>query len=130
MRKRTVSHVADTIFWYGLYFLPILTYLVYVFAVGQNPSVIVPDDGSGAYVFNFDSFISSFVPITIDNVVFNALYNIFGDVGIVPLFDGNPIFIFFTYYVSVYLLHLAVDFILFIPKIAHKWLKNFTRGDE
>ena len=127
MRKRTVNHVADTIFWYILYFLPVLAYFVYIFAFGQNPAVDFE-------VFNgwdsFESFCAVNFPVSVDNVIYNSLYNLFGDVGLIPLFDNASMCIFFAHFVSVYLLHLMVDFMLFIPRLAHKWLKMFTRGDE
>ena len=39
MRKRSITHVAKTVFWYALYFLPVLAYLIFLFT---NP---LPEEG-------------------------------------------------------------------------------------
>lgn len=118
MRKKTVKCVADTIFWYGLYFLPVLGYLLFLLA---EPS-------TGTSVMSFSAWIDS-ADFFSGGVVYDVLDSIFatGDYGF-QLPDG--IIVFFSWFVSVYLMHLAIDFLLFIPRIAHKWLNCFTRGEE
>lgn len=120
MRKKTVNHVADTIFWYIIYFLPIIAYLLYLMA----------EPGTAGYIIPLSDFLSEsgFIHV-VDNVVYSTLFALFGEGGILPLFSGTGIFIFFTYYIYVYLLHLVVDFILFIPLLCHKWMNSFTRGE-
>jgi len=65
-----------------------------------------------------------------DSVIYTTLNSVVGAGGILPLFSSPDILIFFTYYICVYILHLLVDIVIFIPKIAHKWLNTFTQGDE
>lgn len=242
MRKKTVNHVADTIFWYVLYFLPIISYLLFCFT---EPTVATKIDNStdtvsvvataddnpyvlpaGRYVFNenlnfspfgssisetltFDflfgdvSYTSLFVlveekaiyanaitqlyyntwkvdsrvmvlevdavfnnpnyktfitsnsvysapdiPIepsldiipfydymissyqfTENNFIYTTISNLFGVNGVFNLALDKGIYLYFSWFIGVYLMHLFVDFILFIPRLCHKWLKEFTQGD-
>lgn len=120
MRKRNITKVADTIFWYSLYFLPILT------------SIICLLNGSDTYwthsvnltFFDFmDGFFAHF------GIGFFPIYDSLSSLSNVISVDwaGNEtILLFFSWFVSMYILHLFVDFILFIPRIAHKWMKDCT----
>lgn len=116
MRKKTIKRLADTIFWYGLYFLPII---ILILMSIHNPITSVSSviDTLGLSILN-------------DSVIYSTLNDIVGVGGILPLFNSPDILIFFTYYICVYILHLLVDIVIFIPKIAHKWLNTFTQGDE
>lgn len=116
MRKRTIKRFADTMFWYALYFLPIL---ILILMSIHNPLMSVSNviDTLGLNIIT-------------DNIIYTTLSNIFGVGGILPLLQNSDILIFFTYFISVYVLHLAVDIVLFIPRIAHKWLNDFTQGDD
>lgn len=125
MRKKTVNHIADTIFWYILYFYPIIAYLIYLFA---SQGFLT----SNYEVMNIIVFMDKIAlrPLSEDNnIIFGTLRDLFGTNGILPLFSTNGVLTVMTYYVSVYIVHLAVDFILFIPRLCHKWLKAFTQGE-
>ena len=115
MRKRTIKRLADTIFWYALYFLPIL---ILILMSIHNP------------ISSVSSVIDTLgLNILTDNIIFTTLSDIFGVNGILPFFQNNDLLIFFTYYISVFTIHLLVDIILFIPKVAHKWLNSCTNGE-
>lgn len=117
MRKKTVNHLADTIFWYLIYFLPVIAFLLYL--VSGNFTDI-----------SLDTFFNSMgVAFTTDNVIITSLSSIFGVNGILPLFVSNSAFYVFSWFIISYIVHLFVDFILFIPRLCHKWLKTFTQGD-
>lgn len=263
MRKRTIKHVADTVFWYALYFLPVLAYLIFVFSApfaqkGENENIPVnveyreqhyatiqkdsvvmlalptvtitrdyyaltisgfyyndlgtrlaykypvivckesytdlefsPDmplmritddmgslaedftfpvpttEFSGAFslynctavanqqwgnipvgsdppvlystkyiidekpleelTYNFEDFVREVgFGFASDNVIVNTLGALFGNTGVFPLFNTRVPFIIFGWFIGVYLLHLAVDFLLFIPRWTHKFIKDFT----
>lgn len=131
MRKRTVTHISKNIFWYLLYLLPIFVWLMFIWAF--------------AFV-NVDSFLNmdwemfpslhglllSHFGVSTDSVIYQSLLSIFDTAGILPMFDflgssiADGILLYFTYFVGVYLIHLMIDFLLFIPKLAHKWLNGFT----
>lgn len=120
MRKRTINTIADTIFWYVIYFLPVLVYLLYLVAEPASDASLV------SFTSCFDAVGLGFVA---DNVVISTLKEIFGIGGILPLFSTDLPFIIFAWFVCTFIVHLAVDFLLFIPRIAHKWLNKFTQGD-
>ena len=114
MRKRTINHLADTVFWYLIYFLPVIFYLI------AEPS-------SGGSIVNFISFFAdSGFGIVTDNLIISTLRDIFSTGGTFPLFNTDLPYIVFTWFVGTYIIHLCVDFLLFIPRIAHKWMKDLT----
>lgn len=117
MRKRTISFVADKILWSLLYFLPIVIYLVCCYRTGLAVPLSTMFESVG-------------LGIITDNVIFTSLSSIFGVGGLFPLFSSPDILIFFTWFIGVYIAHLFVDFLLFIPRLAHKWLRYFYKGDD
>lgn len=121
MRKKTVDHCADTLFWYLLYLFPVLGYMLYLFV----------EPGTGATLLSFETFCSNIgVSFFTDNIVLSSLTSIFGVEGVLPLFNSSAPFIMFTWFVCVFIAHLAVDFLLFIPRLAHKWLRGFYDGGK
>lgn len=121
MRKRTISNLADTIFWYLVYLLPVIGYLLYLIA----------EPASGTSLVAFDSFFSNIgLGLVSDNVVVSTLKDIFGTGGVLPLFTTDTPFIIFGWFVCTFITHLAVDFLLFIPRLAHKWLNKFSNSEE
>ena len=113
MRKRTINHLIDTIFWYLLYFFPVFVYLLYVLRRGTLVAVTTVFDSLGIKFFT-------------NNVILSVLTDLFGPNGILPLFAGETALYFFAWFACVMLVHLAIDFIIFIPRLAHKWLNVFT----
>lgn len=77
--------------------------------------------------YNFENFVNKLgFEFATDNIIVNTLVDCFGENGILPLFKGREVFIVFAWYVCVVICHLVVDFLLFIPKLCHKWMKNAT----
>ena len=65
------------------------------------------------------------------NIIYSTLDEMFGQSGIFPLFNtGSPYLLYFTYLIVIELIHLFVDFIVFIPRLAHKWFDAFTRTED
>ena len=64
-------------------------------------------------------------------LIYKSLFDLFGTGGILPLFsaENNAILVFLSYFVSVEIVHLAVDFLLFIPRLAHKYMNTFTQNE-
>lgn len=122
MRKKTVNHLADTIFWYLIYFMPIILYLC--FLIGGNFVGNQLNDLSLATFFN--NLGLNFVT---DNVILSALNSIFGINGVLPIFNELAPLYIFSWFISAVIIHLFVDFLLFIPRLAHKWLNVFTQGE-
>ena len=134
MRKKTVTHVADTIFWYLLYFLPIIISIVSVFAYsGDWFGIWYEVDGDFAnlpFLGTLHAILNAF-GFNNDGLIYNTLFDIFGTDGLFGVVNlSSPILFYFQYFVTVYLIHLCVDFIIFIPRLAHKWLNKFTKECE
>ena len=108
----------DNTFWYVIYSLPLLCYLINCIHCSE--------------LLSLSQFISNMgINLVTDNIILNCLNNIFGASGILPLFSSNDILIVLSYFVSVYLIHLAIDFLLFIPRLSHNWLnKLWGVGDD
>lgn len=117
MRKKTISHLADTIFWYALYFLPVVCFLLVYYRVGHNVSLIDFMSDGGFF-------------LATDNIIFDVFVQIFGSNGILPLFANEGILAVLSWFVCVYILHLLADFMLFIPRLLHKWMKGCYQDDK
>lgn len=120
MKKKTILNVADTVFWYLLYFFPVIAYLLFLIA---EPS-------SGTTIVALNNFFSTIgINFATDNIIVDVLSSLFGSSGILPFFADNSAFYFFSWFASCVIIHLAIDFIIFIPRLAHKWMNYFTRTD-
>lgn len=121
MRKRTITQLADTIFWYLIYFLPVILFGIYL--------IHAPESGQ---VLSFSAFINSNdFGLSSANIVLTSINSLFGNSGVMPLFSSSsgfyaPIFIG-SWFVSVYIVHLAIDFLLFIPRFAHKMMDKCVK---
>ncbi len=116
-----MSNIADHVFWLLVALLPLVLYVVQFFAYELT---------SVTTFASFDSFMTTF-GVSPDSVVYTSLVGLFGAEGTLPLFSGTtsaPI-LFLSYFVSVEIIHLAVDFLLFIPRLSHKYMEKFTQGD-
>ena len=49
--------------------------------------------------------------------------------GMLPLFKTNMPTIILSWFVSTYIVHLAIDVLLFIPRFAHKFIEKTTQGE-
>lgn len=122
MRKKTIKCVADTALWYVLYFLPVIAYGLFLFIHPSGEGSVTP--------ISFEQFLSDIgFTIVLNNPIYTVLSDIFGVNGILPFFNSNAPFIIIGWYVGMVLFHLAVDFVLFIPKLAQKWLCDLYGGD-
>ena len=110
MREKTQKRLFDNFFWHFIYLLPLLIWLVVSFQSGQITTL------SGA-------FTSMGLEVFVDNPIYTSLMEVFATTGILPLFNSPDIVMYFTYFTSVFLMHLFVDFILFIPLHSNSWNK-------
>ena len=112
---------------------------------GTNWSTVytVPADTAGTFVFSSYDKVLSILPADLsktsfktffddlgftfatDNIITNCLSEYFGADGILPLFANDTPFILFSWFICVFVIHLVVDFLLFIPRLAHKWMNEF-----
>lgn len=113
MRKRTISTLFDNIFWYGLYLLPLICFVFMVWHSGLDGVTLATSmSNCGLDIFS-------------QNFIYDGLMSLFGVGGVMPLFNSPDVLAFGSYFISVFLLHLAVDVLLFIPRFAHKCMDCF-----
>lgn len=119
MRKKTILYFVDTVFWWTVYALPVIVLLI------ASNNFFVDALGSGGALRNF-------FYITKNNPVYTALVGLFGLNGILPFFgSGSYVFIILTWFVVTNLCHIVVDVLLFIPRMAHKFIDILTsRGAD
>lgn len=115
MREKNIKLMADTFMWYLLYLLPLFVMLLAIFRTGTIVSIDSVFTSLGLSIFN-------------DNIILTTLTDIFGVGGVFPLFTDNGILIYGSYFVCVYLIHLAIDFLLFIPRLFENLADKFTKN--
>lgn len=118
MRNKTIVNIADNFMWYVIYLLPLIALLILLAKNGATDFSIA------------NAFSSLGLDIFVDNPILTNLSSIFGENGILPFFVSSDILIYMTYFISVFIIHLFVDFLLFIPRLAHKWMNKFTQGGD
>lgn len=114
MRKRNFDHVIDTLFWYFIYLSPLLFYLVMLW------------HGSAVDIFTWFGTLGFDVS---NSLVYTTLQQIFGASGVLPLFGSSAPFAVVSWFINCMIIHLAVDFLLFIPRLCHKFMGSFTQND-
>ena len=122
MRKRTIANIVDSAFWFLVAILPLALYLITCLSYKLQSST---------------DTLTAFLPfmknlgLMDSGIIYNSLSDLFGTAGILPLFsaENNAILVFLSYFVSVEIVHLAVDFLLFIPRIGHKYMNTFTQNE-
>lgn len=68
-----------------------------------------PSTGSTLISFS-DLFNTIGIGFVADNIITSALASIFGVGGVFPIFSTNILFELMTWFIGVYIVHLAVDF--------------------
>lgn len=119
MRKRTMSALADHLYWLIVAVLPLVLYLIQFLAYElTSVSESLP---------SFLSFMQGF-GISSESIVYSALADLFGAEGILPMFTAgsNAVLLYLSYFVMVQIIHLAIDFLVFIPRLSHKWMEKLT----
>ena len=122
MRKRTIANLVDSAFWFLVAILPLALYLITCLSYKLQSST---------------DTLTAFLPfmknlgLMDSGLIYKSLSDLFGTAGILPLFsaENNAILVFLSYFVSVEIVHLAVDFLLFIPRIGHKYMNTFTQNE-
>lgn len=106
--KRRFSYKLDLIFWFIVSFLPILLYLAVNF---KNPEAV----GFFEFVSNFSPF--PFIANVLDSVSETAFGARFALSGLLSYFVGVEVF------------HILFDVIVFIPRLAHKWISKAVQDE-
>lgn len=116
MRKRNFNFYFDKLFWAVIVLLPIFVLLLSWFRLGTTEVTLTS--------------VLTGMGVTDSNVIYTTLTGIFG-IGTsgIGLFTGTDIYYFASWFVGVELLHLFVDFLVFIPRLCHKFMNKFTNEE-
>lgn len=123
MRKERQTKLFDNIMWYIIYLLPILlTFSLMLF----NSKVHFADN---SFTFDFLSTLESNLTLLTsnNNIVYTTLNDIFGTTGIMPLFNNTVLILYFTYFVNCTIIHVVIDILAFIPRIAEKLIDKVVK---
>ena len=125
MRKRNCDKLFDNIFWYTLYFLPVIFIFGIYFSVYRDTGTLpAPIDilntlvASGSGDFGMDMFSTILTEFAIEYFYVHNTN--------IPIVCALACM---GHFIVVYIFHLFVDFLLFIPRLCHKWMNTLTQGD-
>lgn len=129
MRTKSISntrfsHKLDKIFWFIVSFLPVFSWLIYLY--GYVHLNIDP----GTSIIRFSNWLqSNFLIVSFNsNPFYSVLSQIFGSGGFFPLLDTNALS-FFVWFLTIEVVHICFDVIVFIPRLAHKWISKAVQND-
>lgn len=123
--KNRLAYRLDKIFWFIIQMLPLLSWFIYCFSVTRS---------SNNSFWAFDTFLIEVFGIgNFDgNVVYQALSKVFQySVSIVPQvsFLSKSLTALFSWFAMIEILHVCFDIIVFIPRLAHKWISKAVQND-
>lgn len=115
MTKKTFHYIVEA----GWLFLALLPLFVYLCAARTSAGATTLEEFMTVMSTKLN-FIST------DNVIYTSIKGIFGYGGTFPILQDGLV-LYLTYFCIVEIVHLLVDVLLFIPRIAHSWLESFLR---
>lgn len=117
--KNRFGYKLDKLFWFLVVSAPLIGWLFSCF-----------HDSS---ISNFSSFMQQYFSVIVDgqNPIASVFYRLFGDVStIFPLVGADQGILRFLIYASTMeVLHVCFDVIVFIPRLAHKWISKAVQDD-
>lgn len=113
MKNSKIGFIFDKIIWTTIILLPIVLYII---LLKNNPS---------GYNFEdiFTSSILNYFGVR-GNSFYSTIESIFSEIGVCAVTDLYGILYYITYIISVEIMHLMVNVMLYIPRIAMKWLRK------
>lgn len=117
------GHRLNCLFWWIVRLLPVIIWVVAVWGCARI--------GEFDYMLNdieFSKILGTSFGIFNDSDVIVALNSVFSDY--LGFFDNSePLMMYGVYLIFVEIFHLMIDILLFIPKLAHKWMNVWTQND-
>lgn len=117
--KNRFSYKLDKLFWFLVVSAPLIGWL---FSCFRNSSIL-----------NFSSFMQNYFSVIVDgnNPIASVFYRLFGDKStIFPLVGADQGILRFLIYASTMeVLHVLFDIIVFIPRLAHKYISKAVQDD-
>lgn len=122
--KNRFCYKLDKLFWWIIALFPIFCYVLYVgFGDVKNStgSLYTLPEFFTTYILDGKGFAN--------NVVWTTLYKIFDSSGVFPIFTREAPLYIFNWFIWVELFHVFFDVIVFIPRLAHKWISKAVQDD-
>nr|DAT72876.1 MAG TPA: hypothetical protein [Inoviridae sp.] len=125
--RKTTSRFAsklDKIFWFVVSFFPLFSWLVYLFSFSSYTN-------SPLTFFAWIEQNFGFMGQVHHSAIYSTFYQIFSITSVDSLFPtlSTSLLAFFTYLVTVEIVHVVYDVIIFIPRLAHKWISKAVQDD-
>ena len=124
MGNTRFSYKLDKIFWFVVSFFPLFSWLLYLFSFSSYTESPLTFFAWLEQNFVFMGQISK-------SVIYSTFYQIFSITSADSLFPvlSTSLMAFFTYLVTVEIVHVIYDVIVFIPRLAHKWISKAVQDD-
>lgn len=120
--KNRFGYKLDKFFWFFIQIFPLVCFTVYCIAGTRGSEVVVPTFNSFLIKLGFD--------YQQGNIFYSVLAQLFGSNGVFPLFvDSGGVILYLTYVLTMEVLHVCFDVIVFIPRLAHKWISKAVQDD-
>ena len=118
------SHKLDKIFWFIISFFPLFSWLVYLFSFSSYTASPLT-----FYAWLEQNF--AFLGQVSQSAIYSTFYRLFSITSVDSLFPAlsTSLMAFFTYLVTVEIVHALYDVIVFIPRLAHKWISKAVQDD-
>ena len=114
MREKKILTIIDRLVWWFIALFPLIILSFNAF----NHNLISISEVLTTLGFN----------VTNSNVIYTALNSLFGSTSeFLPIFATGDFIAFATYFVTINLVHLFVDMLLFLVDICHNLLKGVLR---
>ena len=125
--KKTTSRFAfklDKIFWFVISFFPLFSWLIYLFSFSSYTASPLT-----FYAWLDQNF--AFMGHVSGSLIYSTFYQLFSITSVESLFPAlsTSLLAFFTYLVTVEIVHVLFDVIVFIPRLAHKWISKAVQND-
>jgi hypothetical protein len=125
--KKTTSRFAfklDKIFWFIISFFPLFSWLIYLFSFSSYTASPLT-----FYAWLEQNF--AFMGQISQSIIYSTFYQIFSITSVASLFPtlSTSLMAFFTYLITVEIIHVVYDVIVFIPRLAHKWISKAVQDD-
>lgn len=124
MGNTRFSYKLDKIFWFVISFFPLFSWLIYLFSFSSYT-------GSPLTFYAWLEQNFAFMGQISKSVIYSTFYQIFSITSADSLFPvlSTSFMAFFTYLVTVEIVHIIYDVIVFIPRLAHKWISKAVQDD-
>ena len=117
--KSRFFYKLDNIVWFLIAFAPFIFYLAYLLFNSSDPVAFS--------VFCTSKFLQGFDYSL--NPVWRGIYLLFSSAGAFPLFTTTNDLFFLYWLIMTEIIHICFDVIVFIPRLAHKWISKAVQDD-